>query len=447
MNQTNKPQFNISSFKHPFNKFFDKLKSLLVKNFGMKISALFIAIIFWAGLITQDPSLTRQRSFNNVPILIRGEDTLKRNGLIVTSDIISNPPTVNFTADVPQNQYNTAEATNYLPRIDLSNISETGKITLPIQTNSSITFGTVDSINPKTVEVDVDKYVTQYRIPVQYQQVGEFKEGFYGTTPYLDPTTVQVSGPLSIVNTISKAIVSVDVSKYAKNEGIIKTSSKLKLLDNKGNIVNNSLLQVTSESVILHNILVTQHLYGFKKYNLTHDGIIQGNVKEGYEIKNISINPSYVEVAANQIFLDSLDTIFIDDKINVSNASESFIKQMSLKIPKEAVYTTAKNVNVLVEIAPIQQSKSFTNISIKAYEIPEGKSVTINPNSIEVVFTGPGIEISKIKPEEIKVIINLNGLENGVHDVPISLILDNVILSNIKYEIMPETVEVKISPN
>ncbi len=445
MNQSNKSKFNIENLKAVFNVAYNKSKELLVKNFSLKLSALFIAVIIWAGLISQDPSLTRERSFNNIPILIRGEDTLKRNGLIVTSDIISDPPKVNFTADVPQNQYNTAEATNYLPRIDLSSITETGKITLPIQTNSSITFGTVDSMNPKTVEVEVDKYVTQYRIPVQYQQAGEFKEGFFGTNPYLDPTTVQVSGPLSIVNTISKAVVSVDVSKYTKNEGIIKTSARLKLLDNNGNVVSNNMLQVTSESVILHNILVTQHLYGLKKYDLSGDGLVQGNVKEGYEIKSISINPSYVEVAANQEFLDSLDNIYIDGQINVNDIFESFTKQMSLKIPNEAVYSTSKNVNVFVEVEPIQQTKIFNNISLKAYGALDGKNVSLNPKNIEVVVKGSGIEILKLKSEDIKAIVNLSGLGDGEHDVQINLTLNTTTSSELEFSTLPILAKVNIS--
>ena len=35
----------------------------LIKNWGMKLIALLISIFLWAGLIAQDPTLTREKTF------------------------------------------------------------------------------------------------------------------------------------------------------------------------------------------------------------------------------------------------------------------------------------------------------------------------------------------------------------------------------------------------
>ena len=37
-----------------------RLRSILLENWGTKLLAIMIAIVRWAGLITQDPSLTRE---------------------------------------------------------------------------------------------------------------------------------------------------------------------------------------------------------------------------------------------------------------------------------------------------------------------------------------------------------------------------------------------------
>ena len=64
-----------------------RLRSIFLENWGTKLLALFIAVALWAGLITQDPALTRTKSFRNVAVTVSGADTLRRNGYVVISDL------------------------------------------------------------------------------------------------------------------------------------------------------------------------------------------------------------------------------------------------------------------------------------------------------------------------------------------------------------------------
>lgn len=98
----------------------DGLKRIFIHNWPTKLLALLLAIILWGGLITQDPTLTREKHFSSVSVSVSGEESVKRNGFIVTSDLTSLLGDVSLTADVPQMQYANAKATNYNVRIDLS---------------------------------------------------------------------------------------------------------------------------------------------------------------------------------------------------------------------------------------------------------------------------------------------------------------------------------------
>ena len=49
--------------------------------------AILISILLWAGLISQDETITREKTFNDVSVNITGTDTMKRNGYIVVSDM------------------------------------------------------------------------------------------------------------------------------------------------------------------------------------------------------------------------------------------------------------------------------------------------------------------------------------------------------------------------
>lgn len=85
-----------------------------------KLLSLVIAIVLWSGLITQDPTLTREKVFTGVTISVSGEDTIKRNGLIVVSDLDAVTQDAKLRVEVPQMQYANASASNYNARLDLT---------------------------------------------------------------------------------------------------------------------------------------------------------------------------------------------------------------------------------------------------------------------------------------------------------------------------------------
>ena len=63
------------------------LGRLLLHNWPYKLLSVFLSILLWAGLITQDPTLTREKSFQDVNVTISGSEAIKRNGFIVLSDL------------------------------------------------------------------------------------------------------------------------------------------------------------------------------------------------------------------------------------------------------------------------------------------------------------------------------------------------------------------------
>ena len=52
-----------------------RLWRLIYHNWPWKLLALFLALCLWAGLITQDPTLTRERVFTDVTVSVVGADT------------------------------------------------------------------------------------------------------------------------------------------------------------------------------------------------------------------------------------------------------------------------------------------------------------------------------------------------------------------------------------
>ena len=113
------------------------IKHVLFHNGWVKLIALLISLVLWAGLISQDDSLTRDKTWQNVSVSITGEETMKRNGYIVVDFLEEALSGVSATAAVPQKQYDTAEASAYNLRVDLSKINGIGTQELKIQSTAN----------------------------------------------------------------------------------------------------------------------------------------------------------------------------------------------------------------------------------------------------------------------------------------------------------------------
>ncbi len=393
------------------------------KNWGFKLLALLIAIALWAGLITQDPTLTREKIFTGVSVTVSGADTLKRNGFIVTSDLEDVLSGVQMKADVPQMQYQDATAANYNVRIDLSRIRETGTQRVRLSTTNSSTYGSVTEIVPESVEVTVEEYVTRYRIPVALQVIGEAPEGYYAATPNLDPPLVAVSGPKSLVDQIARAEAVLDLSTLPAREGLIRTTVPFTLLDSDGNVVESSLLEVTSESVLLDSVIVEQQLYPKRTLSLSGTGIITGTPADGYEVKSVTITPSVITVAGSSASLDLVDTIYPDASVSVAGAMASFTQQVKVRKTSEMSYISNDSVTVEVEIGPAITSRTLKNIRVSLTNVGSGLNAVLSTAQANVTITGPQLVVENLWNSSVTLTCDASGLTAGVYELPVSCTL------------------------
>ena len=186
------------------------LKHLFFHNGLLKAIAIVISVILWAGLVSQDESITRDKVFQNVNVTVTGTEAMRNNGYIVVSDLNELLKDVSVTAAVPQKQFENAEASAYNVRMDLSRINGTGEQELKLLSSNSSTYGKVVSTNPSSVTVMVEDFVVRQRIPVSVTVNGDVPDGWYMSTPSVDPALVAVSGPRSLVTTISRARAFID---------------------------------------------------------------------------------------------------------------------------------------------------------------------------------------------------------------------------------------------
>jgi len=418
-------------------------KSLL-HNLTWKFFAVFLALCLWAGLITQDPTLTRERIFNDVPITILGSDTLQRNALVLLTDFDNEPLVVRLHADVPQREYNTVLASNYNPRIDLSRITQPGTQTLRILTSSTTVYGSVQEVVPDSVEVVIEDYVTNYRIPASIEIIGQYPKGFYAATPSINPSTISISGPKSVIDQVARVVVDFDVSNLRAQPGSSRTALPVRFVDASGNPVESKMIDVTNAGVLLRTVIVEQTLYPTKTLPVASQAIITGKPSSGYEVKSVTSTPNVLQAAGDEIGLNALDMLFIDTPINVTGKDESFTVEIEVKQPQELVYLSSKTVIISVEIAAIIDSREFEGLRINYVDRSTQRMVSSDTKLVFVTLTGPSVQLSKLKRSALSAFIDVTDLSAGEHELPIMLDIQGAIGDIYSYETYPPLVTIMV---
>ncbi len=340
-------------------QFLTVLRHVLFHNGWVKLIAILISLVLWAGLISQDESLTREKTWQNVNVSITGEDTLKRNGYIVVNDLEELLSNISVTAAVPQKQYDAADVSIYNVRLELSRLMGTGTQELKLQSTASSVYGRVINTVPATLSVQIEEYGVRQRVPVSAKIGGEYQNGWYKEwympNPGVDPTLITVSGPRNVVQEISIARVLIDPENLEWAEGTLLTTGEIQLYDRSGKLIESPLLDISTEGTAIDTVLIEGNVLPTKSFSVSDQVEIQGNAKEGYRIVSVKVSPETINVAARNEVLEQMNEIAFDRIITLEDLDETTVFQVKVQKPSEDAVLSNDTVTVTVEVERDQE--------------------------------------------------------------------------------------------
>lgn len=415
-------------------------------NWPWKLLALFLALCLWAGLISQDATLTRERVFTDVPLNVNGADSLRRNnGLIVLSGLESENLLVRMRVEVPQKEYMNVSSSYYNPRLDLTRITEPGEQSVKVISSSSSTYGSAVDIVPSTITLVVDEYVTNYRVPVSVNVTGEYPEGFYGGSISRDPSMVAISGPRTIVDQIARVYVDFDASTLEPRAGSVLTALPMRFVDREGNDVESDLLEVTSTGVVLRTITLGQTLYPTRQIPLSTSAIIKGTPAKGYQVAKVTVSPDTLRVAGDEDALNAVELLFAENAVDVSGVSESFTASLRARKPSDLEYVSAESITVSVEIEPVTISRTFSSVKLSARGIGSGLNVSLSHKTLSAVLTGPQLLLESLRTAHVSAYVDVTDLKAGEYELPVEIHLENASMDDVDFITTPASVQVTIT--
>ena len=391
-----------------------KLWASLSNNLWLKLLSVVLALFLWSYVISTTPSITRDKTLSDISITVTGQSVLEDSrGLAVLTDLNA-LESVRVRVRVSQSSYAQVTSDNVRVELDLSSIRQEGKQSVRLQ--GSTTYGSVVEVYPQYIDLEVEKRDQRY-VPVNVELTGVDTTSYWYSVSSRNPSQVVVSGPTSLVKTVSSAQVLLDVS------GLTETHSweeGFQLLDAQQQEIPGAL------SVSTSSVRVTVEVYPIRVLTLSQeaDQLTSGQVPEGYRVDQVEVNPTQVVVAAEQALLDGLTELTIEP-VDLTGATQTFTAIAQVQTLKGIKYLSSDEVSVTVTISEQELTKRFSNVSLNLENQPQGMRAVPSAKQVDVKVTGPYSLVSQLIREDIQATVALAGLTQGQYELPVEIAVDN----------------------
>lgn len=424
--------YNISKSLSGNNINFNKL--LNRPHFLIVISLLF-AIICFLMIDNKVISLVENEAeiIKNVPVnLIYNEEAF----------VVENvPETVNITiAGRKSDIYLAKQLGEFEAELDLSKFTEAG--TYKVEFKCPEAIDSVDYIlDPSYLTVTIkDKVSEVHSVSYDLVSTDDLDQKLSVGSVTLDSSEVIVKGSQDALDKISsiKALVSVSSDDYKEAATYEMTNIPLVAYDKKGEIIKN--VEIVPQT-LTGTLVLKSH-----KITVPLSVSTTGNLVNGKAIAsiNISNSTSYsLDIYGEEEDLKNISSVPVT--INVDGLGADGVKNYKVTIskPSGVRYMSVKNVTITATFGDEEQ-KTVETSTIEQKYLADGYSANITSNNkTQVLVKGVRSNIDKIEASDIKAYVNLSGLGEGTHEVPVKIDNNNPLINYV----VTSTITVKITKN
>lgn len=390
---------------------------LFYNNKFVAIISVILAFVLWLKVSTSESEVV-SKQIGNIPIVVNLSDTAKETGLTVfgLNDIkaevmVSGNRLILGQLSNSDIQVFAQQSTNI--------INSPGNYTLELiaRKNSILTdYKFESSVSPSIITVMVDRMANK-TFEIEPDIKYSVSKDKYANV-ILSESSVDISGPDSIVSQISKVSIEGEIKGTLDKTATINNLPII-LYDIAGNKINNPYLTL---SVL--NIDATISVLNRKVLSISPD--FSGK-PEGLVLKSsqVQILPETVEVAATEEVLSNINQIFLE-QINFSKIDPEHNRfDLALKIPAECKnLSNTVTANLKINMNGII-SKSINTNKISFINVPEGKNAVSSTVSLNIEVVGPSGKVKSLTSDDISIVVDLSGKENftGRTEMPATVVI------------------------
>ena len=363
-----------------------------------------IAFGLWMYVITE-VSPNSEWTYYDVPVKLEGETVLKERQLIITG--ISDT-SVDLTLSGNRSDLNQLDSGNITLKADMTKIYDPGthKIGYDIILPGHVASNAFNRVNqyPDSITVTVERLLTK-EVPVNIIYQGKVPEGYVvrRADVLMDYEFIKVTGPASVVDQISQAVVNIDLTDKTES---ISQNFRYTLCNPEGAGVDSEMITVNAEE-----IHVDLAIHRRKEVDLTvtvnpGGGATADNVELVLDVESIQVSGS--DIALEQVG-DSINL----GTINLADYETN--TELTFTIPSFEGVTNDSGeteVNVTLTFRGLL-TREFTIEEFKITGVPDGYEAEVITEKLVIRIRGPVTTISTLKAEDIIATVDFTGEEAG----------------------------------
>ena len=369
---------------------------LVVHNWPLKLAAIVLATLLYAGLVASQDSSTIQGPVT-VTVQNQPPDTVITNQL---RDVDS----IRYIAPAGSQR---PRAGDFRATIDLTNVKPDGEpVNVPVRVTALDPDITIIDVTPRTIQVVLESSSSK-AVPVRVER-GPAPEGIdVGETTY-EPQTVTVRGASSAVARVvaAEVVVALDPQGFDVDREV-----EAHPIDANGDPVTG--IDVEPATVHVQIPLFTDK----ESRTLPVNPVIAGSPAPGFRIAGISVNPATVTVEGDAEQLTTL--VQVDTApVSVAGATADVTQTVALAPPNGISTTSAGSVTVEVTIEPITQTRTFS-AGLRLDGRNAALTYALSTNQVLLTLFGSVADLDQVAAGPLVVGVNVEGLGPGEHAVTV----------------------------
>ena len=400
----------------------------LFQNMTLKMASLAGAIIIWLIIMNiNDPVVTR--IIYDVPVNVVNTSYIESMGL--SYKISDGYDTIAVTVRGNRSLVESLTASRFNVTADLTQIIslETDPVMVPLTVYCPSISSENLTASPRNINIDIEEMVSKEFVINATEAGTTPANGFEVGEMTVEPETVTIRGPGTLIDKIERVNAIVDVTGIRTDKDI---EPVIRITDKNGEQITDTQMSYLSMNVTEEEMNVHVTVYAVRS-GVSLKVETSGEPASGYTVGNIAVTPSTLSVVGSRAVLDMLeqngnvititaDSGLVDVTDKVSDVSVKIDIRHILPEGLSLASQISTTAVVSVQILPAN-SRSVTvetrNIDLSG--LADGYSCVFESSSLEIKIQGSPEILGGLSASDLRASVDLSGLMIGRQKVPVSV--------------------------
>lgn len=410
-----------------------RVKEIFTKNLGLKIGSVFLAILCWfVALNVEDP--LKDKVITEVPIEVVNGPYLESMGLSYQMQ----RGTVRVTVHGPRSILNNIDTEDILVLADMTQIVslEADPVMVPLSA-SCPRYPELEveafSVTPASIAIQVESLISEsFVLTASTGETKPSKEYEVGNMMTY-PEQLMISGPESLVSKIDKVVAKVDVNGMAANG---RFQGKIEIIDKNQDAFTEAQMKYIKLYGTDANGMVAVDVELWKlQTDIKIEVDYSGKPRGGFEVEKITTVPEVLTVVGTDEALEALKEdgnriVIPSDEIDVEDQIDDMTVRVDINpyLPENIRLATDVSSSVIVNVTILPDGSKLFDVpvtNIEQRKLADNLVAVYGSSELEVRIKGNQQILRGLKEEEIKGYVELAGLSEGTHTVPVHIELPN----------------------